>query len=44
MLSGEEGKWRLLKEALPRLEGLKAESSILCLCQVPLKPVDTESL
>uniref|UniRef100_A0A3Q4GBN1 [histone H3]-lysine(4) N-trimethyltransferase n=1 Tax=Neolamprologus brichardi TaxID=32507 RepID=A0A3Q4GBN1_NEOBR len=27
MLSGEEGKWRLLKEALPRLEGLKAESN-----------------
>ncbi|XP_070847779.1 histone-lysine N-methyltransferase SMYD3 isoform X1 [Chaetodon trifascialis] len=27
MLSGGESSWRLLKEALPRLEGLKAESN-----------------
>ncbi|XP_012736997.2 histone-lysine N-methyltransferase SMYD3 [Fundulus heteroclitus] len=27
MLSGEEEKWRQLKEALPRLEGLKTESN-----------------
>ncbi|XP_059209043.1 histone-lysine N-methyltransferase SMYD3 [Centropristis striata] len=27
MLSGKESTWRLLKEALPRLEGLKAESN-----------------
>lgn len=29
MLSGEEAKWRVLKDALQRLEGLKAESRIL---------------
>lgn len=29
MLSGEEPSWRVLKEALPALEGLKAKSSIL---------------
>ncbi|XP_072236440.1 histone-lysine N-methyltransferase SMYD3 [Leuresthes tenuis] len=27
MLSGDEATWRLLKEALPRLEGLKGESN-----------------
>ncbi|CAG5853905.1 unnamed protein product [Menidia menidia] len=27
MLIGEEASWRLLKEALPRLEGIKAESN-----------------
>lgn len=31
MLSGEESKWRLLKEALPRLEALKEKSGILFL-------------
>lgn len=29
MLIGEEATWQELKEALPRLEGLKAESGIL---------------
>lgn len=29
MLIGEEATWQKLKEALPRLEGLKAESGIL---------------
>lgn len=29
MLSGEEASWRILKEALPTLEELKAKSSIL---------------
>lgn len=29
MLSGEETSWRVLKEALPTLEELKAKSSIL---------------
>lgn len=29
MLSGEEASWRILKEALPALEGLKEKSSIL---------------
>lgn len=31
MLSGEESSWRVLKEALPTLEELKAKSSILFL-------------
>lgn len=39
MLSGKEETHRLLKEALPKLEDLKAESSIL---YYPLQPVDTK--
>lgn len=41
MLSGGESTWRPLKEALPRLEGLKAESSILYL-QDQAQPVNTK--
>lgn len=39
MLSGHKSTWDPLKEALPRLEGLKAESGILYL-QDPLQPMD----
>ena len=39
MLSGKEETHRLLKEALPKLEDLKAESSIL---YYPLQLVDTK--
>ncbi|XP_068448771.1 histone-lysine N-methyltransferase SMYD3 isoform X2 [Clinocottus analis] len=45
MLSGHEATWRLLKEALPRLEGLKAESdwkALLDGCSRLLSPVGDE--
>lgn len=41
MLSGEEEKWQQLKVALPRLEGLKTESSILSL-HFPAETLDSQ--
>nr|XP_046239789.1 histone-lysine N-methyltransferase SMYD3 [Scatophagus argus] len=45
MLSGAESRWRLLKETLPRLEGLKAESdwqTLLASCSHLLSTVGGE--